>query len=76
MPLISMAGGSAGPGANGLLSVVVYREGDQSVGVMVGRILDIVDHDTGRGEQLMPGIPQIISGRVTQVVDLRELICA
>ena len=58
--------------ANRSLSVVVYNNGRCDVGVMVGRIVDIVTHDPGCPGDSVTDEPQIIAGRVTRVVDLQN----
>ena len=71
MPLVPLSG-STGPGDDGSLQVVVYNCGTQSVGVVVGKIIDVIDHafDTSNTNS----DTQIIAGRVTQVVDLDSFV--
>ena len=77
LSLVSVAGGEgAAGGDNTSISVVVCQEAQRRCGVIVGRILDIVEHDAGTGHAVGPVSPQIISGRVTQVIDLTTLISA
>lgn len=76
MPLISLDGGYGGGCGDGSMSVVVFRAADRNVGVMVGKIVDIVEHDATGVGLMVAGTPQIIGGRVTQVIDLMQLVCA
>lgn len=57
------------------IPVVVYQCGDLQVGVIVGEIVDIVEHalDSSVGCQNRVDA-QIICGRVTRVVDLGDLV--
>ncbi|MDZ4675044.1 MAG: chemotaxis protein CheA [Gemmatimonadota bacterium] len=61
------------------VQVIVYSEGDRSVGVMVDRILDIVEEqvtlEAGAGRSGLLG-SAIIQNRVTDLVDLPGLIRA
>lgn len=75
MPLISLDGGYGGGCSDGSMSVVVFRAAERNVGVMVGKIVDIVEHDATGGGLMVAGTPQIIGGRVTQVIDLMQLVC-
>lgn len=80
MPLVSVDGGyGAAGGEKGTIPVVVFREDKRNIGVMVSRIVDIVEHDLAvepdHNENGSIAVsPQIISGRVTQVIDLKMLI--
>ena len=78
MPLIQLDGGYGGgygqsEGESNCRHTVVYSAGDRSVGIIVGRIVDIV-HD--RFEKTDGELPNrvVIQDRVTEVVDLRELV--
>jgi two-component system chemotaxis sensor kinase CheA len=57
--------------------VVVYREGERSLGVVVGRILDIVeeavDSSDGQGGGALVGCA-VIQQKVTELVDLQALV--
>ncbi len=70
MPLISLnASGFQPDDGSQRLSIVVYSEGERSIGMVVGRILDIVVDDSapsGSSER-------ILAGRVTEIVDLRDI---
>ena len=76
MPLISLDGGYGGGCGDGAMSVVVFRAAERNVGVMVGKIVDIIEHDAAGNSPMIAGTPQIIGGRVTQVIDLMQLVCA
>jgi len=76
MPLISLDGGYGGGCGDGAMSVVVFRAAERNFGVMVGKIVDIVEHDAAGNGPMIAGTPQIIGGRVTQVIDLMQLVCA
>jgi two-component system, chemotaxis family, sensor kinase CheA len=61
------------------LNVVVHGGQDRSVGLMVGRILDIVDQDVVlSGGDGRPGLlgSAVIQGRVTDVLDVDTLLAA
>lgn len=69
---------TAGSDADGeTIPVVVFSSGDQQVGLMVGRILDIV-HDpiTSRSRANRPGVlfTAIVQDKVTEFVDVATLI--
>lgn len=79
MPLIQLDGGYGGgygqsEGESNCRHTVVYSAGERSVGVVVGKIVDIV-HD--RFEKTDGEMPSrcVIQDRVTEVIDLRELVC-
>lgn len=79
MPLIQLDGGCGGgygqsEGESNCRHTVVYSAGERSVGVVVGKIVDIV-HD--RFEKTDGEMPSrcVIQDRVTEVIDLRELVC-
>ena len=72
LPLISLSGGYGGIPTTGneTLNTVVYSTGNQGVGVVVGRIVDIVHvHDAQDANA-----QRIINDRVTEVIDLEQLI--
>ena len=64
-------------GASQSFPVVVYQKQGRPVGIVVGQILDIVEHtleaDPGESSETES---QIISGRVTRVIDLGALVGA
>lgn len=57
------------------LPVVVYGSDKKSVGIVVGRIVDIVQHDLSQddGDAALPG-RHVIQGRVTELIDLEQLV--
>lgn len=70
LPLITINGYGGAAGENNMLNTVVYSNGQQSVGVVVGKIVDIVDEPRVReGEE-----QRIISERVTKFLDLEQLV--
>lgn len=74
LPLISLGGGYGGAtaGDSPTLNTVVYSSGDRRVGVVVGRIVDIVREQ----RDLKPDANNrsIIHGRVTEIVELESLV--
>lgn len=59
------------------LSVVVYHRNGSSVGLIVGKILDIVEEEISvRGGTTRDGIAGtvVVQGRVTELVDIDELL--
>lgn len=77
MPLVSISEyGQVEPDDSGSISIVVFNDGRRNIGVVVGRIVDIVNDSqdapanvSGRSDDTT----RIIAGRVTRVVDLSEL---
>ncbi len=72
MPLLSMAG--AAPAANGAgrQTVLVFSEGERSLGLMVDAILDVVEEPLSlQGGADRPGFlgTAVIAGKVTEVID-------
>lgn len=82
LPLVRVfeqLGGHAGRGdeSENELHVVVYGGDDKQVGLVVGRILDIVDESLSvKGSSSRPGIlgTAVIGGRVTELLDVDELV--
>jgi two-component system chemotaxis sensor kinase CheA len=82
LPLIDLCGEGAAAQADaerGPLQVVVYSEQGRSVGLVVERILDIVEETLG--EKLRGGRPGIlgsavIAGKVTDLLDVHGVIRA
>jgi two-component system chemotaxis sensor kinase CheA len=79
MPLVQLDAGYGGgydqsEGESNCRHTVVYSAGERCVGVVVGKIVDIV-HD--RFEKTDGEMPSrcVIQDRVTEVIDLRELVC-
>jgi two-component system, chemotaxis family, sensor kinase CheA len=78
-----LAGRAAHPrtgpsGRTGTLSAVVYSSGGVQVGVVVRRILDIVEHrvaDQKQGGRKGVRASAVIHGRVTEILDL-DTLCA
>lgn len=60
----------------GTIQVIVQRHSDGRVGVVVDRILDIVDHVIDLQPASRPGVSgtMVIHGRVTEILDLRSLL--
>jgi two-component system chemotaxis sensor kinase CheA len=59
------------------VQVVVYAEHEQSVGLIVERILDIVEQDSGvQGPSSRPGVEctAVIQGHVTEILDVEALV--
>jgi two-component system chemotaxis sensor kinase CheA len=59
--------------------VVVHSEGGRSVGLIVDRILDIVEENlTMQGLASRPGVlgSAVIQSRVTEILDVHGMICA
>ncbi|MEL6106425.1 MAG: chemotaxis protein CheA [Planctomycetota bacterium] len=77
MPLISLAGfGDAVTSDSGRLNTVVYSNGKSSVGIVVGRIVDIVRESvTAHGGEETGDSRRVINGRVTELIDLQEVVC-
>ena len=69
--------GGSGPGGDGPLSVVVYRRGERTVGLVVDEILDVVDQPVyERDEATHDGVDAtiVVASRITEVLDVREAI--
>jgi two-component system chemotaxis sensor kinase CheA len=77
MPLIHLQTSGYGMDTgseSGRVPVVVFTSGEQSVGIVVGRVIDIVQHAlTDDSDGLVPG-SHVISGRVTELLDLEEFV--
>jgi two-component system chemotaxis sensor kinase CheA len=61
------------------VQVVVHSEGGRSVGLIVDRILDIVEENlTMQGLASRPGVlgSAVIQSRVTEILDVHGMICA
>jgi two-component system chemotaxis sensor kinase CheA len=79
LPLFRLTTGSYGSASEQKTSVpvVVYQSAGKQVGIVVGHIIDIVEHivETNSDDpSLIPSESQIISGRVTRVIDLGALV--
>jgi two-component system chemotaxis sensor kinase CheA len=69
--------GGSGPRGDGPLSVVVYRRGERTVGLVVDEILDVVDQPVDeRNEFAHDGVDAtiVVASRITEVLDVREAI--
>jgi two-component system chemotaxis sensor kinase CheA len=69
--------GGTGPRGDGPLSVVVYRRGERTVGLVVDEILDVVDKSVDdRTEVAHDGVDAtiVVGSRITEVLDVREAI--
>ena len=77
MPLIHLQTSGYGMDTgneSGRIPVVVFTSREQSVGIVVGRVIDIVQHAlTDDSDGLVPG-SHVISGRVTELLDLEEFV--
>lgn len=77
MPLIHLQTSGYGMDTgseSGRVPVVVFTSREQSVGIVVGRVIDIVQHTlTDDSDGLVPG-SHVISGRVTELLDLEEFV--
>lgn len=73
MPLVSLNDfGQVEPDEHGAISLVVYNDGRRNIGVVVGRIVDIVNEaDQAFSDESCE--TRIIAGRVTRVVHLEQL---
>jgi two-component system chemotaxis sensor kinase CheA len=73
MPLLSMSGGFApGEGGRTRQTVLVFSEGERSLGIMVDAILDVVDETLSvQAGQGRPGFlgSAVVAGKVTDVID-------
>ncbi len=82
MPLMRLVHASSAYGNDhedfeqaGQIPVIVYQCGELQVGVVVGEIVDIVEHALDKSASCQNRLDaQIICGRVTRVVDLGELV--
>lgn len=79
LPLFRLTTGSYDSASEQKTSVpvVVYQSAGKQVGIVVGHIIDIVEHivETNSDDpSIVPSESQIISGRVTRVIDLGALV--
>ncbi len=81
LPLVRLGGvmgyPEAEPREDGGLDVVVHRRGERTVGVIVGQVLDIVEEQVDMGDVAEAGAMRgsaVVKGRVTDVVDLAEVV--
>lgn len=78
MPLVELGelqGCGPAPRDGGSLNVIVHEAAGRQVGLVVGRILDVVEHEVVAGEA-WPGSSIIIDGRVTDVVDAGPIVAS
>lgn len=74
MPLVFLnQSGVVEPDEYGAISVVVYENGFRSVGVVVGRILDIQTENEAHADQKDHQHSRIIAGKITRMIDLAEV---
>ena len=73
LPLISLSGGYGGfsTESSSMINTVVYSSGEHSVGVVVGKIVDIVRDNIANADS---SNQKIIDDRVTEIVDLETLV--
>jgi two-component system chemotaxis sensor kinase CheA len=81
LPLLQLADhlGAAGEQLPDVVQVVVYAEGDRSIGLVVDQILDIShEHAQARSDVAAGGVlgSVILQERVTEVLDVRSAILA
>jgi two-component system chemotaxis sensor kinase CheA len=83
LPLIDVGAALGQPahadGADETLQVVVCAREARTVGLVVGRILDIVEEDSDvRGDASRPGVAYttVVQGRVTEMLDVEALVGA
>ena len=73
MPLVSLNDfGQVEPDEHGAISLVVYNDGRRNIGVVVGRIVDIVN-EADQAFTDESSETRIIAGRVTRIVHLEQL---
>lgn len=70
MPLVSLSEYGQVESSNGNVSLVVYNSNDRNIGVVVGKVIDIVNEV---GATLEGQEDRIIAGRVTRMIDLARL---
>ncbi|WP_149495069.1 chemotaxis protein CheA [Roseiconus lacunae] len=77
LPLISLGPQLGDPNPSeetrGRLHTVVYSHEGQSVGIVVGKIVDIVHEQLSRTEDVSSG-RSVIQDRVTQIINLQEVV--
>ncbi len=73
MPLVSISEfGQVESDETGTISLVVFNDGHRNVGVVVGKIVDIVQQSDSQDASAASDT-RIIAGRVTRIVDLSQL---
>jgi two-component system chemotaxis sensor kinase CheA len=77
MPLIYLNGYSpaGSDGESAQLNTVVFGEGNRSVGIVVGKVIDIVSQRFNSSEARLPQ-RCVVQDRVTEIIDLTELVRA
>ena len=74
MPLVSLSEYGQVDSEDGTVSLVVHNAHGRNVGVVVGRIIDIVNHaGDDSGDDDGGSDTRIIAGRVTRIVDLEQI---
>ena len=71
MPLVPLSQYGHSGSEDGAISLVVYNNQGRNIGIIVGRIIDIINDACSDS----PGESRIIAGRVTRIVDLAQLTC-
>lgn len=77
LPLLPIAGSEGHPPAQDVQPVVVFSDGQQSLGLMVDRIQDIVDEPLAIGiPSQRPGVlgTAILSGKATDILDMQHYL--
>ncbi|MEZ6063445.1 MAG: chemotaxis protein CheA [Planctomycetaceae bacterium] len=77
MPLLRLSGGGFGATSaedTGRVPVVVYTTGLHSVGIVVGRIIDIVEQTLDDSLSKASSGQLVVQGRVTELVNLESLV--
>jgi two-component system, chemotaxis family, sensor kinase CheA len=66
----------AGGGTTEDLQVLIHRDGEGLVGLVVGRIIDVVDEPLDLQPASRPGVrgTMVVDGRVTEILDLSSLV--
>jgi two-component system chemotaxis sensor kinase CheA len=65
------------PDTSGTIQVVVYQSGGRQVGLVVERILDIIEADVSlKKEGVRPGVlgSMVLQGRVTEMLDIEGIV--
>ena len=69
--------GALPPEATGTIQVVVYQSGGRQVGLVVDRILDIIEAEISlKKEGVRPGVlgSMVLQGRVTEMLDIEGIV--
>jgi two-component system chemotaxis sensor kinase CheA len=76
LPLLDLSGAIGEDATAAPLQVIVYSEQGRSVGLVVEQILDVVEESVEDEHQLVASGLAVIAGRVTDLVNVRDLILA